>query len=161
MKSPKVRCAAALCVLALTAVVACFAGGRVYGQRSSGGSKALKGAGDSAPGSLPGFDLASLDRSASACADFNQFANGGWNARNAIPPAYSRWGRFEMLAEQNNEALRDILESLAKRKDLKAGTNEQKVADFYRSCMDEQGIEAEGAKPLQSELERVAAVKDV
>jgi predicted metalloendopeptidase len=119
------------------------------------------GAGDSASGSLPGFDLANLDRSASACADFNQFANGGWKARNEIPPAYARWGRFEMLAEQNNVVLRDILESLAKRKDLKAGTNEQKVSDFYRSCMDESAIEAEGAKPLQAELERVAAVKDV
>ncbi|HKG14535.1 MAG TPA: M13 family metallopeptidase, partial [Pyrinomonadaceae bacterium] len=159
MKSPKVRCAALLCVAAVLAVAACVAGGRVYGQKASGGSKALKGAGASR--SLPGFDLANLDRSASACADFNQFANGGWTARNAIPPAYSRWGRFEMLSEQNNEVLRDILEPLAKRKDLRAGTNEQKVADFYRSCMDEQGIEAEGAKPLQAELERVAAVKDL
>ena len=53
------------------------------------------------------------------------------------------------------------LESLAKRKDLKAGSNEQKVADFYESCMDEPAIEAAGAKPLQPELERVAAVKDL
>ena len=109
MKSPKVRCAAVLCVAALMAVVACLAGGRVYGQRASGGSKALKGAGDSASGPLPGFDLANLDRSADACADFNQFANGGWKARNEIPPAYARWGRFEMLSDQNNEVLRDIL----------------------------------------------------
>jgi putative endopeptidase len=159
MKSPKVRCAAVLCVLALMAVVACLAGGRVYGQKASGGPRALKGAGSS--GSLPGFDLANLDRSVNACADFNQFANGGWNSRNAIPPAYSRWGRFEMLAEQNNEVLHEILESLVKRKDLKVGTNEQKVADFYQSCMDEADIEAAGAKPLQPELERVAAVKDL
>jgi predicted metalloendopeptidase len=159
MKSPKVRCAVVLCVLAAGLVVACVAGGRVYGQKSSGGSKALKDAG--ASGSLPGFDLANLDRSAGACADFNQFANGGWKARNEIPPAYARWGRFEMLAEQNNEVLHDILESLAKRKDLKAGTNEQKVSDFYQSCMDEPAIEAEGAKPLQTELGRVAAVKDL
>src|ERR1700755_1549329 len=159
MKSPKVRCAAVLCVAASVAFVACVAGGRVYGQRSSGGSKALKVA--DASGSMPGFDLANLDRSANACVDFNQFANGGGKARNEIPPAYARWGRFEMLSEQNNEVLHDILESLGKRKDLKVGTNEQKVSDFYQSCMDEKGIEAEDAKPLQSELTRVAAVKDL
>jgi putative endopeptidase len=159
MKSPKVRCAAFVCALALAALAACLAGGRVYGQKGSGGSKSLTGA--SSSGSLPGFDLANLDRAASACQDFNQFANGGWNARNEIPPAYSRWGRFEMLAEQNNEVLHDILDSLGKRKDLKVGTNEQKVSDFYQSCMDEPRIESEGAKPLRPELDRVAAVKDL
>jgi putative endopeptidase len=110
---------------------------------------------------LPGFDLASIDRNASACQDFNQFANGGWIAKNAIPAAYSRWGRFEMLADQNNEHLHAILEDLSKRKNLKPGSNEQKVADFYSSCMDEAAVEAQGAKPLEPELARIAAVKDI
>src|SRR5205085_7903771 len=161
MKSPKVRCAAVLCVLAAAAVVACLAGGSVYGQKGAGGSKTPKGVRASAAESLPGFDLASIDHAANACTDFNQFANGGWMAHNEIPPAYSRWGRFEMLAEQNNDVLHDIMESLAKRKNLKPGSNERKVADFYQSCMDETAIEVEGAKPLQPELDRVAAVKDL
>src|SRR5258708_5597214 len=50
---------------------------------------------------VAGFDFANLDRSASACQDFNRFANGGWVDKNPIPAAYSRWGRFEMLDEQN------------------------------------------------------------
>src|SRR3954462_11207414 len=161
MKSPKVRCAAALCVIAVAALVACLVGGSVYGQKSSGGSKSPKGVKASAAGSLPGFDLANLDRAANACADFNQFANGGWTVRNEIPAAYGRWGRFEQLAEQNNEVLHNIMESLAKRKDLKPASNERKVADFYQSCMDETAIEAEGAKPLQDEMGRIAAVKDL
>ncbi|HKR02904.1 MAG TPA: hypothetical protein VJT09_19655, partial [Pyrinomonadaceae bacterium] len=48
-----------------------------------------------------GFDFANLDKTASACQDFNRFANGGWIDKNQIPPAYSRWGRFEVLGEQN------------------------------------------------------------
>jgi putative endopeptidase len=161
MKSPKVRCAAVLCVLAAAALVACLVGGPVYGQKGAGASKTPRGVRASASESLPGFDLASLDRAANACADFNQFANGGWMAHNEIPPAYSRWGRFEMLADQNNEVLHDIMESLARQKNLKAGSNEQKVADFYSSCMDESRIEAAGAKPLDAEMARIAAVKDV
>src|SRR5215210_1241917 len=58
---------------------------------------------------LRGFDLSSLNRDAQACQDFNQFANGGWMAKNPVPPAYSRWGNFEKLSEQNQEALHQIL----------------------------------------------------
>ncbi|HEX8722203.1 MAG TPA: M13 family metallopeptidase, partial [Pyrinomonadaceae bacterium] len=130
--------------------------------RSQNGAGAGRGGGGSVKAeTLPGFDLASIDRNASACQDFNQFANGGWIAKNAIPAAYSRWGRFEMLADQNNEHLHAILEDLSKRKNLKPGSNEQKVADFYSSCMDEAAVEAQGAKPLEPELARIAAVKDI
>src|ERR1051325_9248297 len=65
---------------------------------------------------LRGFDISNMDRNAQACQDFNQFANGGWMAKNAIPPAYSRWGNFEKLSEQNLETLHQILEGLAKNK---------------------------------------------
>src|SRR6266571_2058767 len=50
---------------------------------------------------VAGFDFSSIDRSVSACQDFNRFANGGWMDRNPVPAAYSRWGRFELLDESN------------------------------------------------------------
>ncbi len=150
MKSLWVRCAAVLGAVVVALVVVGMTGSTVRSQ--NGGGKAEV---------LPGFDLTALDRGASACQDFNRFANGGWIAKNEIPAAYSRWGRFEMLAEQNNEQLHAILEGLAKQKSHKPGSNEQKLADFYSSCMDEPGIEAQGAKPLESELARIAAIKDV
>ncbi|HEX8846215.1 MAG TPA: M13 family metallopeptidase [Pyrinomonadaceae bacterium] len=108
-----------------------------------------------------GFDVNNLDRSANACQDFNRFANGGWIDKNPIPAAYSRWGRFELLGEGNLNILRDVLEDLMKRKNLKAGSNEQKVADFYASCMDEAKIESEGLTPLADELNRINAINDV
>jgi putative endopeptidase len=160
MKSLRFRCAAALCVLAV-AVMVCSSGRSVLSQKGSGKSKPEAGAKASTSESIPGFDIASLDRGASACQDFNQFANGGWVAKNAIPPAYSRWGRFEQLAEQNNDALHSILDSLTAKKNLKPGSNEQKIADYYSSCMDEPGIEAAGAKPLEPELTRINQIKDL
>jgi len=107
---------------------------------------------------VAGFDFANLDRSASACADFNQFANGGWIAKNPIPGAYSVWGRFTQLDEQNTNVLHQILDDLLKKKNLSG--NEEKIADFYGSCMDEQKIEAEGAKPLESEMQRINQITD-
>jgi putative endopeptidase len=109
---------------------------------------------------VAGFDFSNLDRSAQACQNFNQFANGGWVVKNPIPGAFSRWGRFEMLDEQNLEVLHQILEGLLKKKTLAKG-NEQKIADFYGSCMYEQKIEAEGIKPLEPELQRIDAITDL
>src|SRR5215213_5987458 len=150
MKSLGFRCAAVLCVVASAVLIVGSTGVAVRSQNGAGKEKASKAE------SLPGFDLASIDRNASACQDFNQFANGGWKAANPIPAAYSRWGRFEMLSEQNNEHLHAILEGLAKRKNHKAGSNEQKVADFYSACMDEAAVESLGAKPLEPEMARIA-----
>jgi putative endopeptidase len=163
MKSLRIRCAAVLCALA--AVLAGSFGRAVQSQHGASNAKGIsnaKGAANSAKAeTLPGFDLASIDRNASACQDFNQFANGGWMEKNVIPAAYSRWGRFELLGEQNNEQLHTILESLAAKKNLKPGSNEQKVADYYSSCMDESAVEGQGAKPLEPELARIAAIKDL
>ena len=106
-----------------------------------------------------GFDFSSIDRSVSACQDFNQFASGGWKAKNPIPGAYSVWGRFTQLDEQNQNVLHDILEGLPKKKNLTA--NEQKIADFYGSCMNEPAIEAASIKPLQGELDRIAKISDL
>src|SRR5580765_153600 len=109
---------------------------------------------------IAGFDFSNLDRSANACQDFNQFANGGWMARNSIPGAYSVWGRFTQLDEQNVNVLHDILDGLLKKKKLAPG-NEEKIADFYGACMDEQKIEADGLKPLEPELQRISQISDL
>src|SRR3977135_2695827 len=109
---------------------------------------------------VPGFDFSSIDSSASACQDFNRFANGGWMDKNPIPAAYSRWGRFELLDEQNQNVLHGILDGLMAKKKF-ANSNEQKIADFYGSCMDEKTIEVDGIKPLEPELQRIAQITDL
>src|SRR5439155_11443069 len=109
---------------------------------------------------VSGFDFSGIDKSASACTDFFQYANGGWITRNPIPPAYSSWGRFQMLDDANLVTLQGILDSLAKKK-LRPGSNEQKSSDYYQSCMDEARIEAEGGKPLDSEMQRIDQMKDL
>ncbi len=109
---------------------------------------------------VAGFDFSSLDRTANACQDFNRFANGGWMDKNPVPAAYSRWGRFELLDEHNVDVLHGILDGLIAKKKF-ANSNEQKIADFYGSCMDEQKIEAEGIAPLAPELQRIAQITDL
>lgn len=108
-----------------------------------------------------GYDLTSMDKNTSACTDFYQYANGTWLTKTAIPPAYSSWGSFNVLAEYNRKTLHEILEEAAKKTNAAKGTNEQKIGDYYASCLDEAKREAEGMKPLVPELARIDKIADV
>jgi putative endopeptidase len=107
-----------------------------------------------------GFDKSRMDETTSACNDFYQFANGSWLKTTEIPAAFSSWGSFNVLAENNRKTLHDILEESSKNTKAKTGTTEQKIGDFYASCTDEAKREAEGAKPLAPYLARIDKIKD-
>ena len=108
-----------------------------------------------------GFDRARMDETTAACTDFYQYANGNWMKTTEIPGAQPGWGSFNILNESNRNTLREILEESAKNTKAKAGSNEQKVGDFYATCTDEAKREAEGAKPLTPYLARIDKVADV
>jgi putative endopeptidase len=103
-----------------------------------------------------GINPADMDPSASPCQNFYEYADGGWLKRNPIPSDYPSWGAFNELEERNREVLHQILEKLAKERDTAVpGSDQQKLGDFYASCMDETAIEAQGLKPLEAELDRI------
>jgi predicted metalloendopeptidase len=118
--------------------------------------------------SLP-LDPKNMDTSVKPQDDFYLFANGGWIKRNPIPPEFSRWGSFNQLAEQNNDALHVIAEKAAAlapkvaakpNPEKAAAADLQKVGDFYASGMNEKTVNDERVKPLADEFKRIDAVKD-
>ena len=106
-----------------------------------------------------GFDTANLDKTCKPCDDFYQFAMGGWMKSNPIPPEFPTWGTFAQLADKNQQNLRQILEAAESAK-AALGSNEQKIGDFYASCMDTAAIDSAGTKPIEPELTRIAAIKN-
>jgi len=109
------------------------------------------------PGS--GFSVDNIDKSVDPCVDFYQYACGNWLKTAEIPPDQSSWASFVELDERNLIILRDILEKASVDN---PGRNaiDQRIGDFYGSCMDEKTADAKGLDPLKPELDQIAAVKD-
>src|SRR5271155_282882 len=106
-----------------------------------------------------GFSARNLDTTCKPCDNFYQFAMGGWMKDNPIPAEYATWGTFTQLRDSNLSAMRAILEAAAK-SNAAPGSNEQKIGDFYASCMDTSAIEAAGLKPIAGELAAIDAIND-
>ncbi|MFI5360393.1 MAG: M13 family metallopeptidase [Elusimicrobiota bacterium] len=109
-----------------------------------------------APPPIVAFDVSALDRAASPCADFYQFACGGWLKSHPIPNDQSRWGRFQQLAERNKAVLREILENAAA--GPKTDPVDKRLGDFYGACMDEDAVEKKGADPLAGDFKAIDAL---
>jgi len=116
---------------------------------------------DTAPTTAsPAIDVAELNRDVRPQDDFWSFVNGKWIARTEIPADQARWGSFILLREQSREDVLEIIRDLSARTDLPAGAGTRKVADLYRSFMDEARADELGVTPLRGELAAIAAIKD-
>jgi putative endopeptidase len=107
----------------------------------------------------PVFAPADFDTTCAPCRDFDRYANGGWLDRNQIPPTQSTWGSFNALQEQNQAALRTILESAAADTKAAPGSDRGKLGAYYGACMDSVEAEREGVRPLQPLLDAVAGMQ--
>lgn len=106
-----------------------------------------------------GVDLANLDTTALPGASFYQYACGGWMKNHPLTDEYSRLGSFDLLAENNREQLRGLIEELAATKH-EDGSVAQKVGELYNIAMDSVKLNKEGAAPVKPELDQIAAIKD-
>ena len=106
-----------------------------------------------------GIDLGNLDTTVVRGADFFQYACGGWMKKHPLTDEYSRFGSFDMLAENNREQLKGLIAEIAGQENEK-GTVAQKIADIYNLAMDSAKLNTEGIEPIKADLERIASVKD-
>ncbi len=104
------------------------------------------------------LDVPSMDKTVDPCVDFFTYSCGGWLKNNPIPADQASWDAYGKLQEENRQVLRQILEAAAV-PSANRSAEEQKIGDYYASCMDEAEIEKRGAAPLKADLDRVARLK--
>ena len=94
-----------------------------------------------------GIDLTNLDTTAVQGADFYQYACGGWMKKHPLTNEYSRFGSFDMLAENNREQLKGLIVEIAAGQNAQ-GTIGQKIGDIYNLAMDSVKLNADGVTPI-------------
>ena len=105
-----------------------------------------------------GISLADLDPTVRPADDFYEYACGGWMKANPLPAAYSRYGSFDRLAEDNNKRINGILKELQSNT-YPQGSVEQKLSDLYKLAMDSVRRDREGVEPLMPLIRRLEAAK--
>jgi len=104
------------------------------------------------------FTADMLDKNIDPCTDFYGYACSKWQAQNPIPGDHPSWGRFNELEERGEQTVRGILDKYSAN-DSKRSPVEQKIGDYFQSCMDEAAIEAVGTRPLADDFKAIDGIK--
>ena len=105
-----------------------------------------------------GINLNDLNKNVRPADDFYEYACGGWMKANPLPAAYSRYGSFDRLAEDNNKRINGILKELLENS-YKKGSIEQKLSDLYKMAMDSARREQDGVAPVMPLVKQLEAAK--
>ncbi|WDD97987.1 M13 family metallopeptidase [Thalassomonas actiniarum] len=107
-----------------------------------------------------GIEKANMDMSVRPQDNFYQYINGGWLKSHDIPSNKTTIGSFYDLRDKADDDVKAIIEELADAKSLKNGSDEQKVADLFRSYMDTAERDALAIKPIQHILDVINNIGD-
>lgn len=107
-----------------------------------------------------GLDLSLMDKTVRPQDDFYNFVSGTWMKTAKIPSDKPTWGSFNKLADDTDNNSMTILNSLLKDK-FADGSEGKKIQDLYATYMNMQKRNADGIKPIQENISKIDAIKNL
>ncbi|WP_409268336.1 M13 family metallopeptidase [Massilia sp. BHUDP2] len=111
-------------------------------------------------GATSGIEVTAIDTGVRAQDDFFRYTQGKWLKDVDIPSDRSSWSAFSIAQERVEQQVSAIIGEAASQKNAKAGSEAQKMGDFYTSYVDEKRRNELGLAPLKAERARIDALKD-
>lgn len=107
-----------------------------------------------------GIEQTNIDKTIRPQDNFYRYINGGWMKKNKIPDDKTAIGSFYDLRDKADDDVKAIIEELAANKHLTMGSDEQKVADLFRSYMDTDARNALGTAPIKDIFNTINNLKN-
>ncbi|WP_194349977.1 M13 family metallopeptidase [Pontibacter beigongshangensis] len=104
-----------------------------------------------------GITVANMDTTVAPGDNFMAYVNGSWARNTEIPADKSAFGAFHMLNDKSQEDVKAIIEEAAAG-DFAAGSDEQKIGDFYESYLNIKVRDSIGLAPLAAEFRKIDAI---
>ena len=112
-----------------------------------------------AAGTESGIDLAAIDKSVKPGDDFDKYANGTWEKTAEIPADKSNIGVFSIINDRAQERKAELIDGIVKSNPA-AGSDDGRIANFYKAYMDTGAIEKRGLSPIKPDLDRIQGIAD-
>jgi putative endopeptidase len=106
-----------------------------------------------------GVNTTNMDRTVKPGDDFYLYANGGYVKSATIPADRTGVGAFTIIGDRIDKRLNGIITDPALTS-APAGSDARKIADLYKSYMDEAAIESHGRASLDAQLKPILAIHD-
>ncbi|QJD99453.1 M13 family metallopeptidase [Massilia forsythiae] len=149
-----------LCGAAIAALFAGLASGPIHAADTPAAASTAVSTAAVSAAAVSGVDKGAIDGAVRPQDDFFRYSQGKWLHDVDIPADRSSWGAFNIAQENVEGQIRTLIEGAAQDRNARAGSDAQKMGDYYASFVDRQRRDALGVAPLQAELARVAALKD-
>jgi predicted metalloendopeptidase len=111
------------------------------------------------PTPTAGIVAASMETAVKPGDDFYSYANGTWAKNTPIPDDRASVGGFYIADKERERQTREMLDAILK-SNAPAGSNDAKIASYYKAYLDTDAIDAAGIGPAKADLDAIAAIAD-
>jgi putative endopeptidase len=112
-----------------------------------------------AQGTQSGIDKSLMDTSVKPGDDFDKYANGAWEKSAEIPQDKSNISVFSAINDRAEERKAELVDGIVK-SNPSAGTDEARIANYYKAFTDTGAIEKRGLAPIKPDIDRIEAIAD-